>query len=454
MPRRLPCPNPACTQVFDPEAVAGAASLVCPRCGTRFQFRAAAPAARPAVPVAEPVGAESEPPDFAFNADPVSVSPAARRRKPRPSSRAPLVVVLAAFAVFLGLTAVGLVWYYSSSDGGDEDNPMPAQSNCRFRLPGRAWKPHDEARDGLGANLALRRSRPSSAMALSYRDYKTRQPRDEELKQEALARLRSYFRPQGLEWELRPKSDEDRLGGQPALRLDFKGIDPNEVEVSGECFITAYRGIGYWFVTWGPSNDRDQLGPEWESLRRGFALLDQREGWKEAGPEAEVVEGTEVPYRLSAARAVWRKEKKEGYDPRAEVVLLGRAATGPRHAGTDATVQVLVLPKADDLKSAVKAATDHYLGRQKEDYPETTLEVFKDRNGADEDRDTEVGAAPGHVTKLRVTNEENRERYVVLAVVPGHSGGDVVLVCDCAWPQRDRWDPEFAALLKTFRFKE
>lgn len=445
MPRRLPCPNPTCSQEFDPEAVAGAASLVCPSCGTRFQFRAA-------TPVAEPVGAESS--DFAFGTRPASAPRSARRRKRRPSSRAPLLVILVAVVAFLGLTAGGLVWYYSSSEGGDEDNPMPAQSNCRFRLPGRAWKPHDEARDRLGANLALRRSRPTSAMALSYRDYKSRQPRDEELKQEALARLRSYLKPQELEWELRPKSDGDHLGGQPALRLDFKGIDPNEVEVSGECFMTAYRGIGYWFFTWGPTSDRDQLGPEWESLRQGFALLDQREGWKEAGPEAELVEGTEVPYRLSPAKAVWRKETTEGYDPKAEVVLLGRAVTGPRHAGTDATVQVLVLAKAGDLKSAVKAATDHYLEHQKADYPETTLEVFKDRTGADEDRDTEVGAAPGHVTKLHVTNEEGRERYVVLAVVAGQPGGDVVLVCDCAWPQRERWDPEFAALLKSFKFKE
>jgi hypothetical protein len=452
--------------VFDPEAVAGAASLVCPRCGTRFQFRAAPkapsnptlPSARPAAPVAEAAAVGAELPDLDFASEPDSVASATRRRKPRPTSRAALMVVLVAVAVFVGLTSGGLVWYYSSSGGvfGDEDNPMPAQSNCRFKLPGGSWRPDDEARVGLGVNLALRRARPSSAIALYYRDYKTRLPRDDEMKQEALARLRSYFREREPEWELRPRSDEDRLGGQPALRMDFKGLDPHQVEVGGECFMTAYRGIGYWLFTWGPTDDRDRLGPEWESLRQGFALLDQREGWKEVGPPTEVVEGGEVPYQLGAAKGVWRKEKKDGYDPKAEVVLLGRAATGPRHTSTDATVQVLVLPRAGDLKGAVKAASDHYLQRQKEaeGYPDTTIEVFKDKNGADEDRDTEVGAVPGHVTKLHVTNGENRERFVVLAVVDGHPAGVVVVVCDCDWPQRDRWDPEFAALLKSFRFKE
>ena len=43
MPQGFACPNPACTHTFPPEAVRGAASLTCPRCGTVFRFRAAAP---------------------------------------------------------------------------------------------------------------------------------------------------------------------------------------------------------------------------------------------------------------------------------------------------------------------------------------------------------------------------------------------------------------------------
>jgi hypothetical protein len=148
--------------------------------------------------------------------------------------------------------------------------------------------------------------------------------------------------------------------------------------------------------------------------------------------------------------------KKDGYDPKANVVLLGRAPTGPRHASTDATVQVLLLPKADGLPGATKAARDHYLKRQieGEGYPETTVEVFQDKDGVDEDRDTAVGAVEGHVSKLHVTNAEGRERYVVLAVVDSHPDGVVVLVCDCAWQRREMWESAFAALLKSFQLKE
>jgi hypothetical protein len=117
---------------------------------------------------------------------------------------------------------------------------------------------------------------------------------------------------------------------------------------------------------------------------------------------------------------------------------------------------VLLLPKAGGLEGATKAARDHYLKRQieEEGYPETTVEVFKDKDGVDVDRDTAVGAAEGHVTKLHVTNAEGRERYVVLAIVDGHPGGVVVLVCDCAWQRREMWEPEFAVLLKSFLINE
>src|SRR5262249_48687494 len=41
------CPNPTCVHMFSPEVVRGAASLVCPRCGTTFQFNGQAATAAP-----------------------------------------------------------------------------------------------------------------------------------------------------------------------------------------------------------------------------------------------------------------------------------------------------------------------------------------------------------------------------------------------------------------------
>src|SRR5262245_7264067 len=65
MSTRLPCPNPACSHVFATDQVHGAAALVCPVCGTRFQFRATPPTAKPGAaapaaprpaPLAKPIG--------------------------------------------------------------------------------------------------------------------------------------------------------------------------------------------------------------------------------------------------------------------------------------------------------------------------------------------------------------------------------------------------------------
>ncbi len=94
MPSTLPCPNPVCTHVFNAEAVRGAASVVCPRCGTKLEFRApaartsalppkAAPPKRPAAPKAAP--AKPVAPPLAKPVPP----PLARPIKPPPPPAAP-----------------------------------------------------------------------------------------------------------------------------------------------------------------------------------------------------------------------------------------------------------------------------------------------------------------------------------------------------------------------------
>ncbi len=138
MSRRLPCPNPACSHVFDLGALAGAASVVCPRCGTRFQFRAKASAAPP-LPVAVPVTTKAD--ALAFPAEPSVVRVPSRRRSPA-HRRGPLLAALVACAILVGLFVAGLVWYRSIfpvDSTSDEANLMPAESNCRFKMPDGPW---------------------------------------------------------------------------------------------------------------------------------------------------------------------------------------------------------------------------------------------------------------------------------------------------------------------------
>src|SRR5205814_1653974 len=67
MPKEFPCPNPACTQLFPAEALAGVSALACPKCGAVFQLRPGAPGNAPkqmpsppgaavVIPKATPVG--------------------------------------------------------------------------------------------------------------------------------------------------------------------------------------------------------------------------------------------------------------------------------------------------------------------------------------------------------------------------------------------------------------
>jgi hypothetical protein len=477
MSERFPCPNPRCTHSFSREAIRGVASLLCPRCGTTFQFREdnateqqavtnkprtpakehatppkpsppPLPAAPAVVPVAMPVAHVQPAPDLGFQSKPDLLVSVPRRAGRFPRRTLPLLLALLVAASIIGLAFWALRF---RSEMGEEEQ-VTEQGNFRFKVPGRPWKQDEAAQLRLGVNLAIRRTGPSNALAIYYHDYQTRLPSDAELVDAAVSRLRGYFTR--VEYELKPRADATRLGGRPALEMEFEGVDPAFVESNGTCLLMAHRGYSYLFFTWGPRGDREQLAPEWEKLREGFTLLDGREGWKELPRETVAVQGTKVPYRLDAAKDVWKVVPGDGYDPLADLVLLGRDPTEPKHASKVGTLEVLLLPKVDDLKGAIEAAKGYYLKRQKdpdgENYPDTVLAAVMDKEGHDVSRDGPVGMAPGHLAKLHVTNGENRERYVVLGIV-SRPEGIVVLKGDCDWQRRDFWEQEFTALIGTFR---
>src|SRR5207245_891367 len=98
----LPCPNPACTHQFPASDLKGATALMCPRCGTVFQFRQAAAAVKPALPaIAKPAAAVPVPAKPARPVGPgappvaVPVTPVARPVAPRGNAAAPAARVQA-----------------------------------------------------------------------------------------------------------------------------------------------------------------------------------------------------------------------------------------------------------------------------------------------------------------------------------------------------------------------
>ena len=385
-----------------------------------------------------------------------------RRRRGLPGWLTAALIVVPVFGAVAGLilwaTYAGYVlWNNPDSVTDPQNKGFIQQGNFRINPPGSPWKQDTALQVQMHVDLAYRRTGPSSAVALAFKDYQTRLPRDAELIDDALGKINIYLT--NVEFELKPKG-EQKLGGRPALALEFTGEDPEHVLVEGECLATAYRGFGYWFFSWGPQDQHDNLTAEWANLRQGFALGKLREGWTEAPPKTLTITGNKLPYKLDYAENVWRKEEPDGYDRRADAVLMGYDPKDKeaRRGELVAVVQVLDLDKAADLDGAVKEARDHLLEMEKEkqadgdqySFPGATMEVVTDKSLPNADNNTDVGAFRGHVTKFDVKKSAEQQKYVVLAVV--RQNEDVLaVVCECAWERRDYWEQEFTPLLAKLR---
>jgi hypothetical protein len=495
MPPSIPCPNPACTQAFALDAIKGAASLVCPKCGTVYQFRsdaepfAKSPPARrpptpapPALPVAPPVGPAATPrpptrPTPTAASAPLAVpiakpvaptlgpafTPLPRRdgRRPR-GSWANTIVLGVVFVFLLAGGAFGVYWLYlynlNRSAPPIIENEE-GRGNFVFQPPGGAWEEDGGAALKFRAvQYAYRRTDPGNRnnFALYYRDYKDRTPSDAEMVSEALIKLRNYFR--NVEYDVQPRTESDRLADRPALRLVFQGVspDPENVVSGGEVWMITYRGFAYWFFTWGPQeNDqgkdvRARVAAEWPKLRKRLQLRNYREGWKEVPPRTLTFHSEKAPYQVDFNDKVWERQREpKDSDPRAELALLGydpRLKQTDRHASNAATALFLLQDKADSLDAAVKKAKDDLLERQKPLYADTTLEEARDESIGKNAATDKVGGLAGKVVKLLMKNAENRQRYVELGVV-NLPGNVLVVECECAYDQRDLWQQEFQPLL-------
>ena len=364
---------------------------------------------------------------------------------------AALLVVGAIFNAHNWFTPAG-----SSDLAPEQAAAFIQQGNFSIVPPTKPWQQDKVLQAAMKVDLAYRRTGPSGVMALAFKDYKKRLPRDAELIDAALSKLRSYLG--SVEYELQPKNEEVKLVGQPALQLDFQGEDPEHVQISGQCWTTAARGVGYWLFAWGPLEDQDKLTSEWASFRQNYRLGDQREGWTEALRETIPIKGVKLPYKLEYAKGLWEKQSTDGYDKRADVVLLGYDPKDKdaRRGDMAALVQILALDKAADLETAVKEARDHLLDMEKEkqdgagdkfNFPEATIEVANEKSLQNVDVTTNIGGFRGHLFKLEARKSGDQRKYVVLAVVNMENEGVLAVVCECDWARRDYWEQEFTPLL-------
>jgi hypothetical protein len=505
MPNGFPCPNPTCAHEFSAETVQGASTLKCPRCGHVFEFRptgppgatsapvrrpeppgltptlivpvgvippetvrrppppatrpappplpaAAKPPVAPAVPLALPVAA-ADPAAALLEPPPDFLPPARqRRRPPSPRQKTGRLVIAGAAVVVLAALAAG-AWLYRQALVGwtgaanEEPSGRAYESiplNYQFQFPSRRWQRDTRTQVDLKVVVGMRRSEPNAWLAVLTNDYKTRTPQDAEMIDEGVKRLKAFFKDR-FEWE--QKADV-QLAGKRAQRIAFLA-EANHVPLVGECYLLAYNGIGYWFVTWAPDADRDAAFDEWDGIRKGFSLLKEREGWKEKQPAVVTVNGTKLPYRFDFTEGVWEKEKEpEAYDAACDLALLGRDMTEPRGTEKTATALVLILPKQADLKAAVAAARAHVLAQQKKVYPDTTLEPVDEKAPPPE----EIGNLRGQLLKLKAKNTPDLDHLIYLAVI-NQPDQLVVIQCECDWRRRTYWEVNFTQLLRHFTLR-
>jgi hypothetical protein len=357
-----------------------------------------------------------------------------------------IAIVTVSLLAVLGLGAYGLValtnWHRTgpgSLEGYRFDSDL---FNCTYILPPEPWDhDHNAKRDMLANILAQSRSEPNVWMALAAHDYKTRNPRDAEVVDEAVAKLRNYF---GDTLEYDPPMPE-KLADKPCQRLVFQGRDLNSVPMMGECFILTYGGIAYWFFTWAPAANLDEARDEFASLRERFYLGRDREGWTETRPTPVPFQGESTNYVITDTEALWTRQiPATDYDSAADLALTARDRTKPLDVSMEAQLLVVML-KPDGASRPEIQARKHYEAEEKKTYDQTTIEVL-------DEKEEKVGELPGHIARLLVRNTSARHRFAILAVA---QQGDTIYAIrgECDWHRRSLWEIDFNRMIASFRMR-
>jgi hypothetical protein len=352
----------------------------------------------------------------------------------------------------LALLAAGLFagWKWLLPELGNREEPASAvveftRSNCRYARPDSPWE-KDKSDVGLklSAALVMRRSGPRAWLALIITDYKDRTPSDSKVLDEALRHLGNGFHKESLEWQ---QEADGQLGGQRAQCLLFQG-DVAGQPISGECYILAHRGLVYWFLTWAPAEELQAGRPEFESLRQRFSLLNERAGWKEKRPAVRTFAGHGAAYTLEDTEALWQEwtPAADFGGPQADLALVAHAGDAPESKPVATVLVSLLKERTEDVTAAVRLARTYVEARQKVPFPQSTVESVADPAL---EVSTKLGAVPGRLVALHVTNDERRQRYILLGVVRGPEQVFVVQG-ECAWQVRESWQGNFRRLLATF----
>jgi hypothetical protein len=117
-------------------------------------------------------------------------------------------------------------------------------------------------------------------------------------------------------------------------------------------------------------------------------------------------------------------------------------------------VRVFVRPASGDPEAALKEARAFVEGREKKLYPEVKLDAVPEAaKGGLADGPVGLGQAQGQAVRLRVKRGDDYEHFFAVAAVP-RPAYTLVLVGECAWPQREAWEDRFGPVMHSLHFEK
>ncbi|MEZ6142230.1 MAG: hypothetical protein R3B84_16855 [Zavarzinella sp.] len=427
MSQFFPCPNPQCDYPFDSNVLPPAAMVTCPKCATRFPYRAGFP-----IPTMEqlqaPVGSPGgQVPVAGFAAPaPGATAPASTGERPvvnyatgRRMNNALLTgLLVGGFTLFLVLAIVGFLIF--NKKGTDFFGPTPFRDerlNFTFKGFDSGWEEDAQLRESLQLNIFLRKKAGANAWIGMYaHDFDTREPRPNELRAQIDRRLRTRFKNTletrevpGLTW-----------GGQPAIAIEFSANYDTTPEIAdeesktflscrGEVYAMTYKGVAYLLIFWGDAKDWDSLKPELVQVRSRFELGKFREKWKPQQLSTITYTDPKDRFTITDQNEIWRmgrspddpeqKGPRKGNAIRNDYYILPKEIDpagimcfraikkfldkgGNESGRTDVKALVVELPNTGDPLASAK---NHVLERIRRDYPEGTENLtLEDANSPNE----------------------------------------------------------------------
>jgi hypothetical protein len=235
----------------------------------------------------------------------------------------------------------------------------------------------------------------------------------------------------------------------------FTGLTRGGANVEGEAIAVAYKGIGYWFLSWTGSTEMYlEMQPAFAVGRSGCKLLNLREEWKPSIPPVVAFKNNVLGYTILDSEHVWHPieddDLAKGQDPNVDKYLAIYADEKKRNKEIKAQLIVAILDVAGDnpLQDG-RAHVESRINELAESQGKYLITEHTDKPEGDPTHDAE-GNTP--VVMLKAVNEKNATYAWLYAVSAIRVGAKtVVLYAWCPYRERALFDTKFIQIAKSLR---